>query len=203
MNNYQHTRLWKVHKTVYEMLDDRGYTVSKDLLDIDLLSWREEYQSNNQITYEDLTLNFSKNGNSIYVFFSNDVIGVQYIERIIKKLTDNDSNKAILVVNQPVNDISKNIINLINNSKFNIEIFQEKQLLFNITKHVFVPKHSVITESQKRDILKTYRIKETQLPRILANDPIVRYYGLKKGQVVKITRPSETAGEYILYRLIV
>ena len=88
-------------------------------------------------------------------------------------------------------------------SSFTMEVFHEKELYINITKHEYVPTHKVLTNDEKKELLKRYKVKDHQLPKILKADAISRYLGLKHGQVVKIIRKSETAGKYITYRLCI
>ena len=66
-----------------------------------------------------------------------------------------------------------------------------------------VPKHAILTDNEKQEILNQYKITLRQLPRILLNDPAVMSLGGKIGDVVKIIRKSSNAGESFYYRVVV
>ena len=73
----------------------------------------------------------------------------------------------------------------------------------DIQKHEFIPKHILLNENEKEEVLKKYNITIRQLPRILVSDPVVKIINGKEGDVIKITRNSQTAGESIYYRVVV
>lgn len=72
----------------------------------------------------------------------------------------------------------------------------------DITKHELVPKHELLTEEEKEELLKRYGVTITQLPRILISDPAIRGLNAKVGDIIKITRYSPTAGKSIYYRVV-
>ncbi len=69
--------------------------------------------------------------------------------------------------------------------------------------HTLVPEHIILSEKEKKELLKEYDIRPDQLPRIFANDSAVISIGAKPGQIVKIIRKSPTAKYAIAYRLVV
>lgn len=88
-------------------------------------------------------------------------------------------------------------------SEYRIEYFNIDDLLVNIAKHELVPKHIIVNEEEKKMVLRKYRVKESQLPKILVTDPMARYLGLRKGMLVKIIRKSQTSGLHVVYRIAI
>jgi DNA-directed RNA polymerase subunit H (RpoH/RPB5) len=73
----------------------------------------------------------------------------------------------------------------------------------DITNHELVPKHEILSEKEKEELLKKYGITLKHLPRILETDPVIRVLNGKPGDVVRITRKSPTAGETEYFRVVV
>jgi len=82
-----------------------------------------------------------------------------------------------------------------------LQYFQVKQLMFNPTKHEYVPQHIKLREDEIVDFMKKYMIRsKIDMSRIYPYDPIAKWLGLKYGDIVKIIRYNENSGESFYYR---
>lgn len=137
------------------------------------------------------------------MFFPEEVkVGVKTIKNIAERMKEEKVARAIMVISANLTPFAKQcLLDLM--PKLHIEQFTENELLVNITRHVLVPEHRILTAEEKATLLDRYKVKDTQLPRIQHSDPVARYLGMSRGMVVRIVRPSETAGRYVTYRICI
>ncbi|KAG2362764.1 RNA polymerase [Suillus spraguei] len=175
-------KLWKVNRTIHELVKDRGYQVSDDEINMDLTTFRSHY-ANSGGSVDRNQLNFFTNSrenpaDQIFIFFSDEKsVGVKTMRKLLGILEEKSIMRGIIIFPGNMTPSARKVIAAMS-QQYRLEEFSEADLLVNITHHTLVPRHEVLTE--------------TQLPRIQLADP---------GQVVKITRPSETSGRYASYRI--
>lgn len=158
-------------------------------------------------------------------------IGVNTIKGILGEIQNFDSLKNRDLTK--VKDVIKKIVmispkltspsvktSIGKNLTFDWQLFYDRDLMFNLTKHIWVPKHTALTKEETKLFLSSNKILKGQLPKIkylsLVNilenknnsviDPVVRYYDFEPGQIIKIQRydfiTNTMARKSIFYRLV-
>ncbi|KAM0806102.1 DNA-directed RNA polymerases I, II, and III subunit RPABC1 [Usnea florida] len=215
------TRLWRAWRTIHQMCQDRGYEIGEEEVKISLEDFRRNYSDpisgpdrkkmNTSFRPTDAMIakytaiptkadpSPEPQIGTIWIEFSSDAsIGIKQMRAFAHHVAQHKFHTGILVTQASITPAALKIIPVVLPSI--IETFQEQDLLVNITHHELVPTHELLSAEQKAELLRRYRLKESQLPRIQVGDPVAKYLGLRKGQVVKIIRRSETAGRYASYR---
>ncbi|KAH8646961.1 RNA polymerase Rpb5 domain-containing protein [Tricladium varicosporioides] len=218
-------KLWRAWRTVKQMVQDRGYQLSDAEVNINLRDFISEYTQGgtvdrgrmkfSAIPSDKMMEQYSTPPTDrepnppppdigmIWVEFLNDTsVGIKQMRNFAQHLSSNNFHTGILITSVNITPAALKIIPAVA-SETRIETFLDTDLLVNITHHELVPKHVLLSKKEKTALLTRYRLKDTQLPRIQVGDPVARYFGLRRGQVVKIIRKSETAGRYASYRLCV
>ncbi|KAF2365668.1 DNA-directed RNA polymerases I, II, and III subunit RPABC1 [Hyalella azteca] len=202
-------KLWRIRKTIMQLCHDRGYLVTQDELEQTVEQFKEQFgdkPSERRPARSDLIVLVAHNDDptdQMFVFFPDEAkVGVRTIKTYCTRMQEENIQRAIIVVQAGMSFSAKQaLVDMA--PKYILEQFLESELLINIMEHELVPEHVVMTPEEKQELLSRYKLKDNQLMRIQQGDPVARYFGLKRGQVVKIIRPSETAGRYISYRLVV
>lgn len=201
MDFEERNTLYNIRKTVLEMLKDRNYIVpSSENITFDEFSIK--FKNKNIDIYVD---NSNENKGKVYVYFHNEnkTIPKADLKNLLNKTIEtyqDEEIKLIIILKEKGNG---SIFKEINKEVYkNVEIFMNKNMIFNITHHEFVPKHIILTEDEENEVLEKYSTTKNKLPKILKNDPIAKYYGMKTNQICKIIRKSPEVGDYIYYRLV-
>ena len=74
--------------------------------------------------------------------------------------------------------------------------------LDRVAQHHFVPKHEIVPLERIKEVLEKYGSSFEKFPKILRDDTAVIEIGAKKGDLIRITRHSPTAGKAIYYRVV-
>jgi DNA-directed RNA polymerase I, II, and III subunit RPABC1 len=203
MNN-ESQDIIKSFTVVKEMLNDRNIDISN----------LESYSENEiEVLISASNGSGTKNGNIFQIKVNDDMKIIyhmknKFIKNDLKKFLstiekDEDYKHIIFIFKEKINNNNeKNIKELLEGVTY--ELFPIKNLLFNITKHSYVPKHELLSVDEANNIMKIYSIKnKSQFPIILKSDPVARYYDFKPGQLIKVYRSSTATGESITYRYCV
>lgn len=196
------SKLFRIRKTVYKMLMKRGYNVLDEELDMTMEQFIERFTetpSRDSLTI--LVAKIDEPENRLLVYFPDGDVGVKEGKDFLKVMSENGATRGMLIVGGKFSNLAKQ--SLTDVAPLVIEHFRQEEVVVDITEHELVPEHVVLSPEEKGALLARYKLKDTQLPRIQLGDPIARYYGMQRGQVVKIIRPSETAGRYVTYRIVV
>ena len=195
-------KLYRARITVLEMFRDRGYSLSDELFIDSKDSFKKLFYSKN--------LDFRVDSEGKPPVFVKWMLNFKIKPNMIKETIDNireegfqlnSPGKIILITKAKPNT---NISKIFKDKEFRgTELFWLNTMIFNITKHVLVPKHTKISEDDIRKLLvELYIQNKFHLPVMLKSDPITRYLDLSSGDVCKITRYSPTSGEYFSYRVV-
>lgn len=119
-------------------------------------------------------------------------------------------------------DLSSTALEKIQEStSFRTQHFEDDSLKYNLTKHIYVPKHEALTQEEQEAFYTRTRLLPSQIPilkyvglrsakterdRKAVTDPVVKYYGFIPGQIIRITRVNKVVEtlvpQYVTYKIV-
>jgi DNA-directed RNA polymerase subunit H len=125
-------------------------------------------------------------------------VGIASINRLQKVMKDVDVEMGIIVTSGRYTHAVKQSA-----KKKGIELLPRTFPVFDLFEHKLVPKHEILTQKEREQLLSEYRVQPYQLPQIKSSDPAVKVIDAKPGDILRVIRKSPTAGIHIAYRYVV
>jgi len=126
------------------------------------------------------------------------------ITNVLAFAEENGHTAGIVIV--AMSPPSENVLRVAkSHAKKRVAFFHVWQLQFDITTHRMAMPHRILTEEERTVVFDKYKISdpENQLPWIDSQDTMIKWIGAIPGDVVEVTRHSDTAGRSLYYRYCV
>ena len=134
----------------------------------------------------------------IWCILDQATVGIVAMNQLYKILKEKELERAIVVTEGRYTHAVKQ-----GAKKKKVELLPKSFPVFDIFEHALVPKHEILSEKEKNQLLSQYKVHPYQMPQITSTDPAVKAIGARPGDVLKIIRKSSTAGEHFAYRYVV
>ena len=186
----------------YNVYDYEGFTVNE----VNTMKVNNQLDMILEKNSEDVDL---KRKTKIYIrYYLAKSLRPQNLQEMIDDLFNTEEvltkyDTLFIVVIDEVNETLLNALKHIwEQEKIFIVIQNLKRLQFNILKHVLVPPHRILSNSEVLAVKKRYNVmSDAQFPDISRFDPVAQAIGIRPGQVCEIIRPSKTAISAPYYRI--
>ncbi len=119
-----------------------------------------------------------------------------------KPAPDYEKMDLIVLTMEPIKELHHLLaLELWTEKKLRASFFCIYNIISNPMEHILVPPHERVSPEEQEAVMSKVTSR-SQLPVIRFHlDPIGRILGLVPGEIVKITRPSPSAGVYTIYRV--
>ena len=146
-----------------------------------------------------------KNNKSYHIKFTGQKVTTVNNTFGLKDFLYNNKADSSLVI---VKDISKKALEHVHRHYPTSEVFSEDELMLDLSTHVlFHPHEKILDRRDEANIKKfvdDYSLStKRKIPKMLEEDISSRYLNMKRGDICRILRPSETSGYVPCYRLVI
>ena len=205
--------LLPIEKSVYQQINDVKTTIIKiftnrgfiEVLNKDKYIQKFINDENDDLEY---VINLDKNINynteiknkKVYVKIFNYKISSVNEKSPIGEFLKKYNKEYKFIIVQDITAKTEETINLYHT---HVEIFRFNKLQSDITQHMLVPLHEVLSKDEGENVLEAYRARKREMPLIRTNEDIAKYYNMKPGEVTRIYRPSPLTCEAVGYRMVI
>jgi DNA-directed RNA polymerase subunit H (RpoH/RPB5) len=195
----------EILSNLIKMFLERGY-ISRDNIKTNINKIKKPESTDTYIINLDKPI--KPEGTNVDKNFNGKTLAVRIVHQkitgitkipVIKEFLDNFPLQHKVFIFTSISDKAKSTLMNVPNT----EVFVESFLMINLVEHIDSPRYEVLSEEEIQELQQSYMLQKKEIPKILSSDPVVSYFNLKRGQVIRVIRSSEQSGFAVAYRIVI